>query len=345
MSSVETKKVAVVGSGPAGLTLASNLLNHGVAVDIYESFYMPGGVLIYGIPDSRLPKAVVQAEVDKMVTSKGGKIILNTKVGKDIKLSELQSKYDAVYLSAGAGIPNKIGLSGEDCARVYSGHDYMARFKVPDAYEPESLTKLKQGRKVIILGAGNVAMDAARTATEAGATSVNILYRRSEKEMPARDHEVQDAKDMGAVFHFLHTPKQIIHENGVVKGVEFAKTELGELDDKGRAKFIEIPGSNFVMDCDTVVVCIGAGADNELTDDTGLALDKNGLVLIDENCKTNLDNVYAGGDIVTGNKIVPLAMGAGRKAAKCILDRFGIEAKPMPKEMAQIMTCISPTKH
>ncbi|MDR1138531.1 MAG: FAD-dependent oxidoreductase [Clostridiales bacterium] len=341
----DTKRVAVVGSGPSGLAIASNLLSHGVSVDIYESFFMPGGVLVYGIPDSRLPKSVVQREIDAMVTSKGGNIILNTKVGRDIKLQELSDKYDAVYISAGAGIPNKIGLDGEDCDRVYSGHDYMARFKVPQAYPQESLTKLKQGKHVIILGAGNVAMDAARTATEAGAKTVSIVYRRSAKEMPAREHEVNDAKSMGTQFYFLHTPKRIVNDGGVVQGVEFAKTELGESDASGRATFVEIPNSQYIMPCDTVVVCVGAGVDRELTCDTGLVLAPNGLIVVDSNSKTNLDNVYAGGDIVTGNKIVPLAMNAGRKAAKSILDRFGIPSQPMPKEMQEVMACISPSKH
>jgi glutamate synthase (NADPH/NADH) small chain len=338
----DNKKVAVVGSGPAGLTIASNLLNHGVAVDIYESFFMAGGVLIYGIPDSRLPKAVVNKEIDAMVTSKGGKFVLSTKVGKDITLTELASKYDAVYIGAGAGVANKLRVEGEDCARVYSGHDYMARYKVPQAYDPASFDAIKQGKSVIVLGAGNVAMDAARVATEAGATTVNIVYRRSEKEMPARQHEVDDAKAMGCKFSFLHSPKRIVHDNGVVKGVEFVKTQLGEPDSSGRATFTEIAGSDYIMECDTVVVCIGAGVDRELYTGSDIALQPNGLIIVDDNCKTSLDNVYAGGDIVTGNKIVPLAMSAGRKAAKAILERFGITPKTMPKEMVEIMSCISP---
>jgi glutamate synthase (NADPH/NADH) small chain len=337
------KKVAVIGSGPSGLTISSALLNHGVDVTLYESFHLAGGVLIYGIPDSRLPKSVVKNEVDLLI-NKGLKIIYNTKVGRDIKLSKLQQDYDAVYIAAGAGIPNFIGLEGENSDRVYSGHDFIARFKVPDAYSKESLQKIKQSKNVIILGAGNVAMDASRTAIEAGAKKVNIVYRRSEKEMPARAYEVEDAKEMGAIFNFLLAPKKILSENGTVSGVVFVKTVLGEVDVKGRQTAHELPNSELVMPCDTVIECIGAGADSQLTDGTGLQIDSKGLISVDEKGKTNLHNVYAGGDIVTGNKIVPLAMSAGRKAAKSILESFGITVKPIEKEMQAVMTCISPVK-
>jgi len=316
------KKVAVIGSGPAGLTVAADLAKAGFGVTIFEALHKAGGVLVYGIPEFRLPKAIVQAEVD-YVKSLGVEIRLNSVIGNLFTIPELLSSgYDAVFIGIGAGGPMFMNIPGENLSGVYSANEFLTRSNLMKAYLfPEYDTPIKRSRNVAVLGGGNVAMDAARTAIRLGAENVYLVYRRSREEMPARAEEVHHAEEEGIIFKFLTNPTRIIgDENGKVKAMECLRMELGEPDASGRKRPIPIKGSEFIMEVDAVIMALGTNANPLLPSTTpGLALNKWGYIIADEETgATSLKGVYAGGDIVTGAATVILAMGAGRKAARAM---------------------------
>ncbi len=315
------KRVAVVGSGPASLTLAGDLIKKGHEVIIYEALHKPGGVLVYGIPEFRLPKAIVAAEVDYL-QKMGVKIETDVVVGKTVTIDELLEDHDAVFLGVGAGLPLFLNLPGENLCGIYSANEYLTRSNLMKAYKfPEYDTPIALGKQVAVIGAGNVAMDAARTALRLGADTVKIVYRRSRAEMPARAEEIHHAEEEGVQFELLTNPVRFIgNEDGWVTGMECIKMELGEPDDSGRRRPIPIEGSNFTMECDMVVVALGTRANPLIPSTTpDLKLNKWGYIEADpETGATSKKGVYAGGDIVTGSATVILAMGAGRKAANAI---------------------------
>jgi len=316
------KKVAVIGSGPAGLTLASDLAKLGYGVTIFEALHKTGGVLVYGIPEFRLPKAIVQAEVD-FVESLGVEIKTNALIGKLYTIQELMdSGYDAVFIGIGAGGPMFMHIPGEGLNGVYSANEFLTRSNLMKAYLfPQYDTPIKKKRRVAVVGAGNVAMDSVRTAIRLGAEEVYLVYRRSEKEMPARIEEIERAKEEGAIFKLLTNPVRILgDEKGWVRAMECIKMELGEPDASGRRRPIPIQGSEFTIEVDAVIMALGTNANPLLPQSTpGLELNKWGYITVDEETgKTSLKGVYAGGDIVTGSATVILAMGAGRNAAKAI---------------------------
>jgi len=316
------KKVAVVGSGPAGLTVASDLAKLGYGVTLFEALHKTGGVLVYGIPEFRLPKAIVQAEVD-FVESLGVEIKTNALIGKLYTIPELmESGYDAVFIGIGAGGPMFMNIPGEELNGVYSANEFLTRSNLMKAYLfPEYDTPIKKNKKVAVVGAGNVAMDSVRTALRLGADEVYLVYRRSEQEMPARNEEIERAKEENTIFHLLTNPVRLIPDDkGWVKAMECIKMELGEPDDSGRRRPVPIKGSEFILEVDAVIMALGTNANPLLPQATpGLELNKWGYVVADEEtCATNIKGVYAGGDIVTGSATVILAMGAGRKAAKAI---------------------------
>jgi glutamate synthase (NADPH/NADH) small chain len=318
------KRVAVVGSGPAGLTLAGDLIKKGHAVTVFEALHKTGGVLVYGIPEFRLPKAIVQAEVD-YVAKLGVEIKVDNVIGRIKTVDDLfEEGYDAVFLGIGAGLPLFMGIPGENFCGIYSANEYLTRSNLMKAYLfPEYDTPIARGKNVAVFGAGNVSMDSARTALRLGADKVRIVYRRSRVEMPARIEEIQRAEEEGVEFHLLTTPTRFFgDDNGWVTGMECIRMELGEPDESGRRRPIPIQGSEFSMDCDLVVVAIGAGANPLLPNTTpGLELNKRGYIVADpETGKTTKKGVWAGGDIVTGSATVISAMGAGRQAANSILD-------------------------
>jgi len=316
------KKVAVVGSGPAGLTVASDLVKLGYGVTLFEALHKTGGVLVYGIPEFRLPKAIVQAEVD-FVESLGVEIKTNALIGKLHTIQELMdSGYDAVFIGIGAGGPMFMNIPGEELNGVYSANEFLTRSNLMKAYLfPEYDTPIKKNKKVAVVGAGNVAMDSVRTAIRLGADEVYLVYRRSEKEMPARNEEIERAKEEKAIFKLLTNPVRIISdEKGWAKAMECIQMELGEPDASGRRRPIPLKGSEFIIDVDAVIMALGTNANPLLPQATpGLELNKWGYITADEEtCQTSIKGVYAGGDIVTGSATVILAMGAGRKAAKAI---------------------------
>jgi glutamate synthase (NADPH/NADH) small chain len=315
------KKVAVVGSGPAGLTLAGDLILKGHEVTIFEALHKTGGVLIYGIPEFRLPKDIVQAEVD-YVERLGVKIEVNCVIGRIETVDELLQEYDAVFLGLGAGLPQFLGVPGENLCGVYSANEYLTRSNLMKAYLfPQYDTPIARGKNVAVFGAGNVAMDGARTALRLGAETVRIIYRRSRDEMPARIEETHHAEEEGVQFYLLTAPVRFLgNDQGWVTGVECLRMELGEPDESGRRRPVPIKGSEFQLECDLAVVAIGAGANPLLPTATpGLELNKRGYIVADlETGKTSKPGVWAGGDIVTGSATVILAMGAGRKAANSI---------------------------
>ncbi|ABW66127.1 NADPH-dependent glutamate synthase [Desulfosudis oleivorans] len=322
------KKVAVVGSGPSGLTVAGDLLLKGHDVTIFEAFHRPGGVLVYGIPEFRLPKEIVFSEVDGLETL-GGKVETNVVVGRSVTVDELfEQGYDAVFLGVGAGLPMFLNVPGENFAGVFSANEYLTRTNLMKAYRfPEYDTPVIRGKNVVTVGGGNVAMDAARTALRLGAENSYIVYRRSKTELPARAAEVHHAEEEGVQFKLLTNPTQFFgDDNGRVIGMEALQMELGEPDASGRRRPVEIKGSEFRIDCDLVIIAIGAGANPLLTQSTeGLELNKWGYVVADEKTgKTTRKGVWAGGDIVTGSATVILAMGAGRVAADSIHDYLTI---------------------
>ncbi len=315
------KRIAVVGSGPAGLTVAGDLILKGHEVTIFEALHKPGGVLIYGIPEFRLPKAIVQAEVNYL-EKLGVKVECNCVIGRIETVDELLQEYDAVFLGLGAGLPQFLGIPGENFCGIYSANEYLTRSNLMKAYLfPEYDTPIARGKNVAVFGAGNVAMDAARTALRLGADIVRIVYRRSREEMPARIEEIHHAEEEGVQFYLLTAPTRFFgDDNGWVTGFECIKMELGEPDESGRRRPVPIKGSEFQLDCDLAVVAIGTGANPLLTTTTpGLDLNKRGYIVADpETGKTSKEGVWAGGDIVTGSATVILAMGAGRKAANSI---------------------------
>jgi glutamate synthase (NADPH/NADH) small chain len=315
------KKVAVVGSGPAGLTLAGDLILKGHEVIIFEALHKTGGVLIYGIPEFRLPKAIVQSEVNYL-EKLGVKVECNCVIGRIETVDELLKEYNAVFLGLGAGLPQFLNVPGENYCGIYSANEYLTRSNLMKAYLfPKYDTPIARGKNVAVFGAGNVAMDSARTALRLGADTVRIIYRRSRDEMPARIEEVHHAEEEGVQFYLLTAPTKFLgNDNGWVTGVECLKMELGEPDDSGRRRPVPIKGSEFQLECDLAVVAIGAGPNPLLPTQTqGLELNKRGYIVADlETGKTTKPGVWAGGDIVTGSATVILAMGAGRKAANSI---------------------------
>ncbi len=320
--SSDGKRVAVVGSGPAGLTCAADLARMGYRVTVFEALHKPGGVLVYGIPEFRLPKSVVQAEVD-YVKSLGVEFQVNVVIGKTLTIDDLfEEGYEAVFIGTGAGAPRFLCIPGENLNGVYSANEFLTRTNLMKAYLfPEYVTPIKIGRKVAVVGAGNVAMDAARTALRLGAEEVNIVYRRSRQEMPARLEEVEHAEEEGIRFNLLTNPVAIIgDEKGWVKAMECVRMELGEPDASGRRRPIPIEGSNFELEADIVVIAIGQSP-NPLVPRTtpGLEIGPRGTITADpESGQTSRKGVFAGGDIVTGAATVILAMGAGKKAARAI---------------------------
>ena len=318
-------KVAVIGAGPAGLTCAGDLAKMGYDVTIFEALHQPGGVLVYGIPEFRLPKdKVVKMEVEN-VKALGVKIETNVIIGKSTTIDELMEKegFEAVFIGSGAGLPMFMGIPGEISNGVFSANEYLTRSNLMKAFRDDHDTPIKMGKKVAVVGGGNVAMDAARTALRLGA-EVHIVYRRSEAELPARAEEVHHAKEEGIIFDLLCNPTEILaDENGWVKGMKCVRMELGEPDASGRRRPVEIPDSEFEIELDTVIMSLGTSP-NPLISSTTIGLDTNKrkcIIADEENGKTTKDGVYAGGDAVTGAATVILAMGAGKSAAQGI-DEF-----------------------
>jgi len=322
-------RVAVVGSGPAGLTCAADLRRFGHAVTIFEALHEPGGVLMYGIPEFRLPKRIVRAEIENLLKM-GVELKLNVVVGRTVTIDELFARgYHAVFVGSGAGLPKFLGIPGENLIGIYSANEFLTRVNLMRAYLfPEYDTPVKVGKVVAVVGGGNVAMDAARTALRLGAERVIVLYRRTEAEMPARREEIHHAKEEGVEFEFLVNPVRFLDSGGKVSGVECIRMELGEPDESGRRRPIPIPNSNFVIPVDTVIVAIGNDPHPLVPRTTpGLATTKHGTIVADEDGRTSREGVFAGGDIVTGAATVISAMGAGKRAAfaihRYLLSRYG----------------------
>ncbi|HHH80072.1 MAG TPA: NADPH-dependent glutamate synthase [Thermoplasmatales archaeon] len=314
------KRVAVVGSGPAGLTVASELAKKGHEVVIFEALHAPGGVLLYGIPEFRLPKEILSREID-YIKRLGVEIKCNVVVGKTISLSEIKKEFDAVFIGTGAGLPRWLNVPGENLAQVYSANEFLTRVNLMKAYLfPEYDTPIAVGNRVVTVGAGNVAMDCARTALRLGAKESFIIYRRSKDEAPARREEIAHAEEEGVKFMFLANPIRFIGDDaGNITGMEYVQMKLGEPDESGRRRPIPIPKSNSLMQVDTVIVAIGQTPNPLLTSELkGLKLGKRGNIIVDDNQQTSVEGVFAGGDIATGAATVILAMGAGRRAAEAM---------------------------
>ena len=323
-------KVAVIGSGPSGLTCAGDLAKKGYRVTVFEALHLAGGVLVYGIPEFRLPKDIVKKEVETL-KQYGVEIDTNVVIGKTLTIEELfKAGYEAVFIGSGAGLPRFMGIPGESLKGVYSANEFLTRSNLMKAYKQHSDTPVMHAKKVVVVGGGNVAMDAARTALRLGADSVRIVYRRSMEELPARREEVEHAEEEGIIFDILRNPVEIIGyrnaenardpRNGFVTGIKVIKCELGEPDEKGRRRPVEVPGSEYDIDADCVIMAIGTSPNPLIKNTTaGLEVNKRGGIVVDEqSCKTSLPGVYAGGDAVTGAATVILAMGAGKSAAKAI---------------------------
>lgn len=326
-------KVAVVGSGPSGLTCAGDLAKKGYKVTVFEALHLAGGVLVYGIPEFRLPKSIVQKEIDNL-TAMGVDVETNMVVGKTLTVDEIMEMgYEAVFIGSGAGLPNFMGIPGESLKGVYSANEFLTRSNLMKAYESDPVTPIMKGGKVAVVGGGNVAMDAARTALRLGAEKVYIVYRRSLEELPARKEEVEHAMEEGIEFKLLNNPVEILGyenpddkrdpKNGFVTGMKCIKMELGEPDERGRRRPVEIKGSEFTIDVDTVIMSIGTSPNPLIKSTTaGLDVNKRGGIIVEETTgKTTKESVYAGGDAVTGAATVISAMGAGKLAAKAI-DEF-----------------------
>jgi glutamate synthase (NADPH/NADH) small chain len=312
----------VIGAGPAGLTVAADLAKLGHKVVVFEALHLPGGVLVYGIPEFRLPKSIVRAEAD-YIESLGVDLRLGYLVGRVYTIPELLKKqgFDAVFIGTGAGLPAFMGLPGENFGGIYSANEFLIRVNLMKAYAfPLYDTPIRIGKHVVVIGGGNVAMDSARSALRLGAEEVCIVYRRSREEMPARQEEIENAEEEGIVCKFLANPTKFIgDEKGWVRAMECVCMELGPPDESGRRRPVPVKGSEFVMDTDTVIVAVGRTPNPIIQSTTeGLAVTKWGTIVADENGKTSIDGVYAGGDIVTGEATVISAMGAGKKAARAI---------------------------
>ena len=314
-------RVAIVGSGPAGLTCAGDLAKLGYEVTVFEALHVAGGVLVYGIPEFRLPKAIVQKEVDGLKAI-GVTFETDSVIGRVLTIDELKNEYgfEAVFLGTGAGLPRFMGIKGEGAKGVFSANEYLTRTNLMKAYEADSETPILHAKKIAVVGGGNVAMDAARCAKRLGAETVYIVYRRSEAELPARREEVEHAKEEEIIFRLLTNPVEILTDNeDNVVGLKCIRMELGEPDASGRRCPVEIPGSEFDIDVDCVIMALGTSPNPLLKKTTpGLETQKRGEIVADETGKTSLDGVYAGGDAVTGAATVILAMGAGKTAAKAI---------------------------
>lgn len=318
----KNKKVAVIGAGPAGLTCAADLAKMGYDVTLFEAFHTPGGVLMYGIPEFRLPKALVQKEIDT-VKQLGVDIKTNMVIGKVLSIDELKEEgFEAIFIGTGAGLPKFMGIPGENLNGVYSANEFLTRINLMKAYKfPDCDTPIKVGKNVAVIGGGNVAMDAARSAKRLGAENVYIVYRRSEEEMPARLEEIHHAKEEGIIFKLLTNPTAIIGtDDGWVKGMECVEMELGEPDASGRRSSVPKKGSEHFIEVDTVIVAIGQSPNPLIKSTTPeLKTQKWGGIIVDEETgATSIEGVYAGGDTVTGAATVILAMGAGKKAAAAI---------------------------
>jgi len=313
-------RVAVVGSGPAGLSCAGDLARIGYAVTVFEAFHKAGGVLVYGIPEFRLPKEIVQSEIANL-EEMGVTIVTNAVVGRAMSVDELfEEGYEAVFIGTGAGLPQFLNIPGENLLGVYSANEYLTRINLMKAYLPEYDTPLRQSKRIAVVGGGNVAMDAARCAKRMGADEVYIVYRRSMDELPARKEEVHHAQEEGIIFKLLNNPEAVLgDEKGYVKGLECLKMELGEPDESGRRRPVEVKGSNFVLEVDTVIIAIGTSPNPLIKSTTeGLETNKKGCIIADGQAATSRKGVFAGGDAVTGAATVILAMGAGKTAAQSI---------------------------
>ena len=322
-------RVAIVGSGPSGLTCAGDLARKGYDVTVFEALHTAGGVLVYGIPEFRLPKAIVAAEVDTL-KQLGVKIETDVVIGRTLTIDELfEDGFEAVFVGSGAGLPNFMGIPGESLCGVYSANEFLTRSNLMKAYQDKPMTPIMKGGRVAVVGGGNVAMDAARTALRLGAEKVYIVYRRSLDELPARREEVEHAREEGIEFHLLCNPVEILGyqnpddrrdpKNGFVKGMRCIRMELGEPDASGRRRPVAIPGSEFELDVDTVVMAIGTSPNPLIKDTTaGLEVNRRGGIVVNEDGLSSRENVYAGGDVVTGAATVISAMGAGKLAAGAI---------------------------
>ncbi|MBR6007510.1 MAG: NADPH-dependent glutamate synthase [Clostridia bacterium] len=328
-------RVAVVGSGPSGLSCAGELARHGVKVSVFEALHRPGGVLVYGIPEFRLPKAIVSREVEGL-ENMGVEFFTNVVIGRTLTVDELlEQGYKAVFIGSGAGLPGFMGIPGETLNGVYSANEFLTRSNLMKAYSDGSDTPIMKGGRVAVVGGGNVAMDAARTALRLGAEKVYIVYRRSMTELPARREEVEHAQEEGIEFRLLNNPTEILGynnpddprdpKNGFVTGIKVIKMELGEPDERGRRRPVEIKGSEYELPVDAVIMAIGTSPNPLIKNTTrGLEVNSRGGIIIDETALTSRENVYAGGDAVTGAATVISAMGAGKKAAQSILEKLGI---------------------
>ncbi len=322
-------KVAVIGSGPAGLTCAGDLAKQGYQVTVFEALHKAGGVLVYGIPEFRLPKSIVQKEVDGL-QALGVEVCTNTVIGKTITIDELMGEmgFEAVFIGSGAGLPKFMNIPGENLQGVYSANEFLTRINLMKAYQPGSATPIKHSTRVAVVGGGNVAMDAARCAKRLGA-DVHIIYRRSMHELPARKEEVEHAEEEGVIFDTLTNPVEILGyhnpddkrdpKNGSVRGIRCIKMELGEPDEKGRRRPVEVQGSEFDMEMDCVIMALGTNPNPLIKNTTkGLEVNSHGGIVVNEDALTSREGVYAGGDAVTGAATVILAMGAGKQAAAAI---------------------------
>ena len=324
-------RVGVIGSGPASLVAAADVRREGHAVTIFEAFHKPGGVMIYGIPEFRLPKKIVEMEVHTLLAM-GVELRTNYVIGRTRKLTDLMTKdgYDALFIGTGAGLPKFMNIEGENFIGVFSANEYLTRANLMKAYDVQRAdTPILPSQKTVVLGGGNVAMDAARMALRLGAKEVHLVYRRTEAEMPARLEEVRHAKEEGVIFHILQNAKRILgDEYGRVTGIECLRYELGETDSSGRPRPVPIPNSEFVIGCDTVIVAIGNEANPLIKQTTAeLKVDRWGHIVVDEDGRTSIPGVFAGGDIVLGSATVILAMGQGRRAARAINEFLSSRSK------------------
>ena len=317
------KSVAVIGSGPAGLSCAADLIKRGFDVTIFEAFHTTGGVLSYGIPEFRLPKRIVKAEIASL-EKMGVKIVTNAVIGKSLTIAELKEDFDFIFLGTGAGLPGFMNIPGEGLPGVCSANEFLTRVNLMKAMNPGAATPVQRGKNVMVVGAGNVAMDAARTAMRLGADHVTIVYRRSRTEMPARKEEIEHAEEEGIELKLLTSPVEIIG-NGKVEKVRLIRTELGEPDERGRRRPIDIPDSEFEVAADEVIMALGTSPNPVLTKSCPeLKTGPRGIIAVDEDGRTSVPGVYAGGDAATGAATVILAMSAGKRAAKAIVADAGL---------------------